>query len=291
MYRDSGNKFVFEDGEIICLQRGSGTEGISEHTHEFLEFIYITAGKGTHYIDGTPYDVAEGNLLFVNFGQTHSFEQSPSMTFVNILLDPSFMTNEVIDTYSITSLFQSTLFEEFYENNCDYSHQCITFGTDEKKDNDRLVAIMLDEFDKKNTGYRSVLHGCVRILFTRLIRKLSSFSEEIIPTAPDEHRLMKEIAGYIDENCSEKISLEELASRSFYNPSYFGRLLKKHFGKSFTQYIKEKRIANAASNLENSDLTVENVMELAGYSDKKLFYKHFREIYGMTPKEYRKSSR
>ncbi len=282
-------KFVFDEGQIISVQFGNGINGIDEHTHEFLEFIYILEGSGCHVIDGMAYEVNCGDLLFVNFGQTHSFKKSPDMRFVNILLDPSFMSKELLDSDNIANLFQSSLFEEFYEINCDYSRQCVSFEGEEKEDNDRLVATMLDEFKSRRTGYQSVLHGCVRILFTRLLRKLSVYSDELSPSVSEENRIIREIVDYIDENCSEKISLEELASRSFYNPSYFGRLLKRYFGKSFTQYIKEKRIANAAFNLEHSEHTVEAVMELAGYSDKKLFYKHFREIYGMTPKEYRQS--
>ena len=74
---------------------------------------------------------------------------------------------------------------------------------------------------------------------------------------------------------------------SFYNPAYFGRLLKKHYGKTFSAYIKEKRMDKAAELLCDRGRTVDDVISVIGYSDRKLFYKHFKETFGMTPKEYR----
>ena len=56
-----------------------------------------------------------------------------------------------------------------------------------------------------------------------------------------------------------------------------------------TDYIKEKRIREAARLLRDSSLTVEDVMSRVGYTDKNHFYKNFKEIYQMTPAAYRKN--
>ena len=58
---------------------------------------------------------------------------------------------------------------------------------------------------------------------------------------------------------------------------------------SLSEYIKEKRIQEAARLLKNSDLSNEEIMLKVGYTDKKQFYKNFKEIYNETPAQYRKN--
>ena len=66
-----------------------------------------------------------------------------------------------------------------------------------------------------------------------------------------------------------------------------GNMLKKYCGKSFSAYLKEKRLNEASELLKTTDLSVTEVMERVGYSDKKLFYAHFKEMFGNTPGKYR----
>ena len=44
----------------------------------------------------------------------------------------------------------------------------------------------------------------------------------------------------------------------------------------------------AAELLCDKGRTVEDVISAVGYSDRKLFYKHFKEHFGVTPRGYRK---
>ncbi|NSW90624.1 MAG: helix-turn-helix transcriptional regulator [Firmicutes bacterium] len=47
---------------------------------------------------------------------------------------------------------------------------------------------------------------------------------------------------HIEENYNKKLTLNELARSSFYNPSYFSRIFKECYGKILTEYISEKRL-------------------------------------------------
>ena len=82
--------------------------------------------------------------------------------------------------------------------------------------------------------------------------------------------------------------INALAERCFYTPSYFSRIFKEHCGISLSEYIKEKRIQEAARLLADSNLSNDEIMYKVGYSDKKQFYKNFRDIYHETPAEFRK---
>ena len=59
----------------------------------------------------------------------------------------------------------------------------------------------------------------------------------------------------------------------------------------FTAYVKEKRIMNAKELLINTNQRIDDVIYSVGYKDKKLFYKHFEEFFGMSPGKYRKENK
>ena len=62
-----------------------------------------------------------------------------------------------------------------------------------------------------------------------------------------------------------------------------------HCGVSLSEYIKEKRMAEAGRLLKDTDLSNEEIMNRIGYTDKKQFYSNFKEVYGQTPSSYRKN--
>ena len=60
------------------------------HTHEFVELIFILSGRGEHRIDGISYKVEAGDLLFVNYGQSHSFlAEKDGFQYYNLLFNTS----------------------------------------------------------------------------------------------------------------------------------------------------------------------------------------------------------
>jgi len=268
-----------DEAENVTILLDKKANGCPEHKHDFFEFVYTLKGTCTHYIDGAGYNVKHGDLLFINRNQTHSYTPSPANEFVNILINPEFIGKELMNTESLITLFSHSMFDEFDAIDTFFS-QCIHFTGAERTEVDTIIEMLLREYKEKSIGYKSVMQGCIRILFSKMLRALQS--KEISPVQ-ESNELIEEIKNYIDENFDKKITLSEIAEKSFYNPIYFGNLLKKHFGKSFSTYIKEKRISKAAELLMSTDKSVDEVMALVGYNDKKLFYSHFKEIYGTTP--------
>ena len=43
------------------------------HVHEVVELIFFAEGTCEHWIDGEKYVAEKGDLIFVNYGQTHTF--------------------------------------------------------------------------------------------------------------------------------------------------------------------------------------------------------------------------
>lgn len=99
---------------------------------------------------------------------------------------------------------------------------------------------------------------------------------------------VRKTVNYIKEYYSDKVSLEEIASKMNITHEYLSRLFTKEIGKSFSDYLKEYRIDKAKNLLVNDKLKIYEVAEMVGYGDPKYFCKVFKKVSGMSPKEYMK---
>lgn len=150
-----------------------------------------------------------------------------------------------------------------------------------------LINSMLEEFTSKHTNYRTVLKGYLLVLLTRIFREMQNAdSTDILKKVSI---ITPDILKYIEDNCFEKISLQELAQKCFYSTSYFSRVFKDFYGKTLTEFINEKRITEAARLLQETSSSIEEVSRLVGYNDRKQFYKVFKEFMGVTPSALRKT--
>lgn len=76
--------------EKIALYKLHQKANEPEHTHNFIELVYIGQGAGFHQVNGKSFAVQRGDFLFMNVGDRHSFEIQKNMQYMNILLDPEF---------------------------------------------------------------------------------------------------------------------------------------------------------------------------------------------------------
>ncbi|MBQ8816783.1 MAG: helix-turn-helix domain-containing protein [Lachnospiraceae bacterium] len=274
-------KETISDEGRIKIEKAVISATYPVHTHEFIELVYIMAGGGSQFIDGREYQVSHGSLLFIDYGQTHSMTPKHSMTYVHILLEPEFFSRELVNVESILDIFCYNMFSEF-SGKQESAVQCVTFPKEELAKVDHLIEIMLQEYEQKNPGYLSVLRASTQTLFAWLLRKMNSGTDTVLLDS------MQDVVEYINEHFTEKLVLGDIAAKGFYNPDYMSRLLKKYCGKSFSQYVKEKRIARAGNLLRTTDLPINDIMLQSGYTDSKMFYQHFKEIYHESPGSVRR---
>ena len=85
--------------------------------------------------------------------------------------------------------------------------------------------------------------------------------------------------------------LEALARRYSYSPDHFIRLFKEHTGFTPHDYLIKVRIDKAGALLLSSELNMERIAELLGYTDAAHFSRQFKNRTGVTPGKFRETGR
>lgn len=101
--------------------------------------------------------------------------------------------------------------------------------------------------------------------------------------------VIKEILDYIEEHLEEEIKTVSLAELAGLSPFYFQRIFKRIVRKPVQEYIKLRRLAMVTSQLKNTDDRILDIALNYGFSDHANFTRAFKEVYNITPDEYRKN--
>lgn len=103
--------------------------------------------------------------------------------------------------------------------------------------------------------------------------------------------LINKIKKYIEQNVSQKLSLEELAKQANYSPFHFQRIFKSVANETPKQYIKRLRLEKSAHfiTLKPNSTILEVAFEY-GFSSLEVFSRAFKNYYKISPDGFRKSS-
>lgn len=269
---------LMAEGESVGLRSKSDDVGYGEHIHEFIEIIYISDGEGSQFVDGVEYSVKRGDMLFVNWGATHSFTSSGTMAYTEIYFSPKLVENGVITPENAIAMLALSSFDGM---RAEKSGGMVSFSGQDMIEVEFILGAMKRELERGASASRNVVESYVNILIAMMLRKASSEDELL---AEDMWQSMK---SYIDSNPEEKMTLSSLSSKMFYNPSYFSRVFKRKFGASPMEYLRERRLERAAVLLTSTDDSVDDIIEHVGFTDRSSFYHLFSKRFGQTPSEYR----
>ena len=101
------------------------------------------------------------------------------------------------------------------------------------------------------------------------------------------NKLICKILIYINENIKNKITIEELEDKFFYNRYYIMKLFKKEIGLTIVEYINSIRIYNSILLIKNSNLNFVNIAFKSGFYSLEYFSETFKKITNLNPKKFK----
>ena len=129
-----------------------------------------------------------------------------------------------------------------------------------------------------------IVRGYLTALLGEILQNLTLTGGERVDTTA-----LQKILLYCTENFRQDINLEDVAKNSHVSKSYVTYVFTKKLGYSFRKFINDLRIDHAKTLLQETNMTVTNIMLECGYQNQSTFNKAFIERCGMVPLMYRRN--
>jgi AraC family transcriptional regulator len=115
--------------------------------------------------------------------------------------------------------------------------------------------------------------------------------EEEVARMTHPFREVDEAIGYIHQHLHEPLTLSQLARHVSYSPYHFTRMFKKRMGLSPLYYVSSLRLQRAKDLLLHTSFSIRDIAMEIGQQSVGTFTTRFRERVGITPSQFRHSSR
>ncbi len=140
----------------------------------------------------------------------------------------------------------------------------------------------------------SLYHKFTQLLNIQDLQKwLSDYIRTVIKPQDSDvtisNAAVSQVVDYIDNHLASEISLEQLATLVYLEPTYLSRLFKNETGMTYSDYITFKRMELSKKLLLETRMKINDIALKSGYSNPSYFNMKFKAYSGMTPKQYRMS--
>ncbi|MBQ9544538.1 MAG: AraC family transcriptional regulator [Clostridia bacterium] len=266
---------IIDEGLEMKLFFRETDKSTPAHTLGFYKLTAVFAGSGSFAVGDKEYPIKDGSVFAVAPDVPHMMMLTGAVSYCDITIR--------------TGFFEEPRIKNWLEE---------VFGTSDARDAipaaayfDRFSAEKLrsglGDMEKEQIYRQKFFAEKMRLELLSLLLSLAR-SSGTPQGAVTKKAPMPVIKDYINANISKRLTLAQVAKAYNYSPSYLSRLFSESEKTSFTRYVRDQRLENARRLLRDSSWPTGEIASMCGCTNKTLFYRFFREKFGVTPAQYRK---
>ncbi len=273
----SGFSGQLQEGLLLRHLTTNYTLSGTFHCHDGYEIYLLLQGNVNCYVEHQCFHMERGDLLVIRPGQYHRPVMLDDSNYERITLN---FSPAVFQHFSTEKTDLAAVFERSSSEQVCFVH----LSKHALQQYLAHISRITDLLDSNEFGADTLIEACLAQLFVLLSQ---AFLTEENPSSNIMPKLIHDLLHYIDDNLSEKITLETLEQQFFLNGTYISRQFKKHTGLTLRSYLLERRIAHAKA-LLTSDRSITEVCQQSGFSDYANFIRSFTNAVGVSPGKYAK---
>ena len=267
----------------------SHTEDVVLHDHPSLTFpgfrfelVYVISGKAIQFTENTETPIGPRDCIFIDNGVKHGYRLTSDEPLT--VWEFSFEYSLVDETPSAFKTLREIAKHHMIIDNYESVKPIEKFVF---RDDDGKILSLYKEISQEHSDMRPGYRAMVKCKALEiLLMGLRIYFEE---KAPQNYSLqVKKIIDYMSYGYMSNIPLSDFAKNLNIPFRVLSKLFIKEVGITYTSYVQRRKISESCNLLIKSNESIEFIAEYVGFSDSKKFRQKFKELTGMTPREYRK---
>lgn len=275
----SGSNSIFEtapenNGLGIRLTRANGAQAFIYHWHDAVEILYGLKGCTTVGVVDRPYSLSEGDILIIGPGESHC------------LFPADCQAERLVLMFEPSELFGNAVFLK--DRSCFSGIERHSSGWNPLTRQKIYQTCMTveQEYSDRLPGWQQQIAGQLMLMASAVIREIPKTSDSADMQIDDS---LRRVLSYLSEHYLEPVTLKDCAAALGFNPSYLSGMFSLRTGAPFHRYLLNLRLKKAEWLLVSEEMPISEVALQSGFLSDKTFYRVFREQYGLSPGDYRKT--
>ena len=253
------------------------------HWHDEMEAVVVEKGSAIVCAGTERYTLHAGQGFFVNAGVLHACwdNGAAECTFHSVVFHPRLVGG------GIDSIFWQNYLRPLIAN-----RRMKSVALDRSAEWHEIALQSIDTAwyggAEQPAGYEFQVRAALSQLILQLSSHLPERTQRISEKAQRDGERIKQMLRYVEEHYSEALSTSEIAASAMISESECLRCFRSTIGVPPIQYVKQFRVQRAAELLSSTDGRIAEIGAQCGFQDTSYFTKTFRELKGITPREYRR---
>lgn len=273
---------LLEAGKLIQVRTHTRFIHFPEHTHNYVEMIYMCSGSTHHVINGEDVILKQGELLILNQNAVQEiYPAGEGDVAVNFIILPEFFDYGLKMIETEENQLRDFIVDCLRGENhlAGYLH----FKVAEVLPVQNLLENLIWTIVNKQPNKRSINQATMGLLFLQLMNHMDKMETD---AASEQQKFIIQVLSYVEEHYKSG-ELTELAEELHFDIYWLSKEIRKRTGKTYTDLVQAKRLSQAAYLLRTTAMNVIDISMAVGYDNISYFHRIFQKKYGMTPRRYR----
>ena len=254
----------------------------SPHRHDYYTIIFIERGEGVHFVDFTEYKVEDRTIYFIQPGQMHQLV---------LACEPEGWVITFTEEFLIANSIPEKLINDIYLFN-DYGQSPpLPINEKDLPVYKNLIAQMALFAESLETYTLEAVGALVKLFLIQSNNHCSlhkSNNPQLIETS---NHILRTFKQSLNKKYAASHMVSEYADEMAVTSDYLNKTVKNLTGKSAKDHIQSKLITEAKRSLLFSNITNKELAYALGFDESAHFNNFFKKITGLTPSEFRITSR
>ncbi len=275
-------KVSFYSGDFqfhISMQGTDKSEALFPyHWHKYIEILYCISGSVHVAVENTEYHMETGDMVLIGPNVVHRTLRKNDGMLYNILFDSSMVQCEAV------SAKEAKCVNSFlnYLSSFNYYYMDHTVVP---ADMNSLLQKMEQRYQSREDYVGIYLRAYLMEMIGMLCEsRLFDVASEIVSN--QTLSAVKQTASYIQNHCSEKITLSDMALRANLSYYYYAKLFKQVTGKPFALYLASARVFMAERLMLEGKYSLQEIAVKVGLYPQSYFNHTYKRLRGFSPKEF-----
>ncbi len=256
---------------------------------------YICSGSAQFVVNGEPYLVKPGEVFYIPQGAQLYCAAREEIAFISIRfigsiqLQDDDMLKRLWNIGRQYDVRDQPEIEQWFENTYRSAISRAKYKRLETRGYLNLICAALARRSAQDEEQEETVHADRKMMES--MHDMKYIRQRALASHNKTDPRIQALVDYLTLHPEINLTRVEMCQMCDVSESTLRRLFKTYMGKSIYEFIKETKTLYASHLLMTTNVPISEIGYRVGYESPSYFTKTFREIFGVSPQEYRKSSR